>query len=243
MGNIEVLEGYARAMTGLLSGYENIANLLFEKGKAIEGEKVQELQKLKEEEDIDFILQDTAGLIKQSHQGLHRIKSIVSGLKRFSRMEDESRATMYINEEIENMLVLMHSKLNEKVCLIEKDFQSKRPLQCSPVQIGQVLLNLVTNAVDALPNIGGVIRISTADTEEELVIRIADNGSGIDPAHVSKLFTPFFTTKPIGVGTGLGLAISYGIVKSHAGSIEVESAIGKGTSFIVKIPFMRPRGG
>jgi signal transduction histidine kinase len=237
MGNIEVLEGYARAMTGLLSGYESIASLLFEKGQAIEGEKVQELQKLKEQEDIDFILQDTAGLIKQSHQGLHRIKSIVSGLKRFSRMEDESRATMNINEEIENLLVLMQSKLNEKTCSIKKDFLAKKPLKCSPVQIGQVLLNLVANAVDALPSKGGEICISTADTESELIIRVADNGSGIDPDNVSKLFTPFFTTKPIGLGTGLGLAISYGIIKSHEGSIEVESEIGKGTCFTVKIPF------
>jgi two-component system NtrC family sensor kinase len=108
-------------------------------------------------------------------------------------------------------------------------------LFCSAGRINQVLMNLITNAVDAMGGDGKIV-ITTSQTSEVFKISVRDSGAGIPEAIRSKIFDPFFTTKPVGQGTGLGLAISYGIVQEHGGSIEVQSEEGVGTEFLVQIP-------
>jgi signal transduction histidine kinase len=112
-------------------------------------------------------------------------------------------------------------------------------ITCSPTKINQVVLNLVANAIDAC-HAGGKVTIRSRTTRSGIEVEISDNGSGIDPIVRDKIFDPFFTTKPQGQGTGLGLSISHGIVADHGGTITVESAIGKGTTFIVRLPLVAP---
>jgi len=104
-----------------------------------------------------------------------------------------------------------------------------------PNQLQQVFTNIVLNAYQAMPN-GGQIHIVTRNADKEVEILISDTGQGIAPESLKHVFDPFFTTKEVGQGTGLGLSVSYGIVKSHGGKIEVESAVGAGSTFIVKLP-------
>ena len=96
-------------------------------------------------------------------------------------------------------------------------------------------MNILVNAKQAVEK-DGKIKICTRATDEAITVKITDNGCGISQENIEKLFNPFFTTKPVGVGTGLGLSISFGIVKTHQGSLNVESELGKGTSFIITLP-------
>ena len=109
------------------------------------------------------------------------------------------------------------------------------PVQCHPGRLSQVFMNVLSNACQAIRD-RGEIRIRTSTDNGEAVIEIEDDGSGIRKEHLGKVFEPFFTTKAVGQGTGLGLSISYGIVQQHQGSIQVESEVGQGTRFCVRLP-------
>ena len=110
---------------------------------------------------------------------------------------------------------------------------------CHPGKINQVFLNLLVNAIQACER-GGIVTARTrAEPGAGVVVEVQDNGCGISPEHRSRLFEPFFTTKPVGQGTGLGLSVSFGIVRDHGGAIEVESEVGRGSTFRVRLP-LRP---
>ncbi len=109
-------------------------------------------------------------------------------------------------------------------------------IQADHAQIMQVLVNLIENAVDAMPQGGRVVVRTLKEPPAMVTIEIEDNGTGIPPEDLKKLFTPFFTTKPIGKGTGLGLPIVYGIVKMHRGQIMVRSEVNQGTAFVIQLP-------
>src|SRR5690606_11006741 len=115
------------------------------------------------------------------------------------------------------------------------DLAPLTPITCDPGKVNQVLLNLLTNALDACED-GGTITLRTRSAADGVEVHVIDTGLGIDPAIRDKVFDPFFTTKPVGKGTGLGLSISYGIVREHGGTIEVESVPGEGTHFTVSLP-------
>jgi len=104
-------------------------------------------------------------------------------------------------------------------------------------QIEQVLINLIANAIQAMPN-GGELRIGLERQNGDAIMQVSDSGSGIAPEHLTRIFDPFFTTKPEGEGTGLGLSVSHGIIACHHGDIQVESEIGEGTTFTIKLPIV-----
>jgi signal transduction histidine kinase len=107
--------------------------------------------------------------------------------------------------------------------------------------VNQVFLNLLLNAVQSCADAGGRIVVRTHLDAEAAVVEIEDNGCGIEPAHVPRVFDPFFTTKPVGQGTGLGLSVSYSIVRDHGGAITVDSQVGRGSVFRVRLPLLPPR--
>ena len=113
-------------------------------------------------------------------------------------------------------------------------------VECLPFQINQVFLNLLVNAAQSIDG-RGTITVSTGCSDDSVWIKIADSGKGIEPAHLKRIFEPFFTTKPVGVGTGLGLSVSYSIVRRHGGSLEVDSEVGKGTTFTIRLPVIGQR--
>jgi two-component system NtrC family sensor kinase len=130
----------------------------------------------------------------------------------------------------------------EQVAFV-RQFDPELPLiQADAAQLQQVFVNLFNNSADAMEK-GGTITISTHPSDAQSVeIRISDTGCGIPTENISKLFTPFFTTKPIGKGTGLGLSIVYGIIKLHHGQIMVNSQVGQGTTVIITLPVRLPDG-
>jgi two-component system NtrC family sensor kinase len=172
--------------------------------------------------------------LEEMQEGLGRVKELVLDLRTFSRLDEGEFKTVDVVETIDAVLLLLKHKMNGRI-LVEKHFVAERELYCYAGRLHQVLMNLISNAVDAIAGEGKII-LATSQTPEDFLISVRDTGAGIAEAIRSKIFDPFFTTKPVGQGTGLGLAISYGIVADHGGSIEVESELGVGTEFIVKIP-------
>ena len=120
-------------------------------------------------------------------------------------------------------------------CEIKRHLGEVKPILGNFGQIQQVIVNMLINAKQAMPD-GGIIRIATKQQDKQLELSIADTGCGISNENIEKLFTPFFTTKEVGVGTGLGLSISYGILQDHEADINVQSKLGKGTTFTMHFP-------
>ncbi|AWN37069.1 response regulator [Methylobacterium radiodurans] len=166
--------------------------------------------------------------------GLTRIQDLVLNLRKFSRLDEGERALVNVPEAIETVLALIQHKLGTRIG-VERDFAGRPEIRCTPALLNQVVMNILSNAADAMPE-GGTIRIATRATEETDEIRISDTGPGIPESLREKIFEPFFTTKPVGSGTGLGLAIAYSVVQAHSGVLSVETAPGGGACFVIGIP-------
>jgi signal transduction histidine kinase len=184
---------------------------------------------------IEFVLSDIDDLVRESLDGCDRVKKIVQDLKSFSRVDQATRQTVDIHECLDSTINIIWNELKYKA-KIDRKYEATVPIACFPQQLNQVFMNLLINASHAIDK-EGVITIKTWQDEEALFVAISDTGSGIAPENVGRIFEPFFTTKDVGKGTGLGLSIVYDIVtKNHHGDILVDSTLGQGTTFTVKIP-------
>jgi signal transduction histidine kinase len=193
-----------------------------------------EVQQFKNNKDLTFSMQEVNELLKGIEEGASRTTEIVKGLRNFSRLDQNVIKKADMNEGIESTLTLLHSVYKDKIT-IEKDYGDIPEIECLPGQINQVLMNILSNAIQAIPDKGEIF-IKTREEKDVVIISIRDTGSGISDEIKHKIFDPFFTTKEVGKGTGLGLSISYGIIERHNGKIEVNSEIGKGTQFIISLP-------
>lgn len=167
-----------------------------------------------------------------------RIMEIVKSLRIFGR-EDISEGEMKagdIHIGIDSTLLLLNSKIKNKIDVI-KEYGDIPEIKCFPNQLNQVFMNILVNAVHAIPEYGK-IWIKTYSDNEKIYIKIKDNGNGIKKENLEKIFDPGFTTKGVGIGTGLGLSIVYNIIEKHNGKIYVESEEGKGTEFTIEIPIV-----
>jgi|GEM_PF-457168 len=183
---------------------------------------------------IDYIREDSVNLIRESIDGAERVKKIVQDLKSFSHVDDKAFIMADIRNILDTTLNIVWNELKYKANL-KKEYGEVPLTICNPGQIGQVFMNLLVNAAQALENYGE-ITIRTWHDKTHIYVSISDSGCGISEEHKKRLFEPFFTTKEIGKGTGLGLSISYDIIRKHNGEILVASKKGKGTIFTVKIP-------
>lgn len=204
-----------------------------------------ELLRLLEEIDIEFISTDIPQAISQSIHGIRDVSRIVQSMKEFSHPGSQSAKVFDVKKAIENTVAISKAEWRN-VAEVEMDFSEETPqITCIPGAINQVLLNMVVNAAHAIgeakrPGVGK-ITLKTQKQEELLLIQISDTGTGIPEEISSKVFDPFFTTKQVGRGTGQGLAISWDIiVKKHGGSIEIDTALGKGTTFSIRLPISPP---
>lgn len=197
-------------------------------------EAINALAAFSEQEDLAFLIEDGQTLIDETTEGIVRVRDIVAGLKSFARVDTGEKESANINECIESTLKILGNQ-TKYTCTVEKQLGDIPVIHCFPGKLNQVFMNLIVNAVHAVGD-GGVIRIASVWENNQVVIRIADNGKGIPAENIPNLFTPFFTTKPVGEGTGLGLSISMGIVEEHGGAIDVNSEVGKGTVFTVRLP-------
>jgi len=159
---------------------------------------------------------------------------IVQDLKSLSREDRETKELASINQVVEGALSIVWNQIKHKARL-EKELGQVPSVPCFPSQLGQALLNLLSNAAQAV-EAGGLIRVRTGVRDEAIFIEVEDNGCGMPPEVQRRMFEPFFTTKPRGVGTGLGMAVVRRTMERHDGRVEVRSAPGEGTLFRLWLP-------
>jgi polar amino acid transport system substrate-binding protein len=171
--------------------------------------------------------------------GANRTKKIVGDLRNFAKKDEDGLTdNVDINELIKNNLNLTNKQIKKHACLeIELD-ENIPQFKGNINKLEQVFLNLVMNASEAMENEGGLIKVKTGfdKIKNEVYVIVSDNGCGMSEATLKNIFDPFFTTKRQCGGIGLGLSITYGIIKDHKGTIEVNSKVGEGTTFIIRIP-------
>jgi PAS domain S-box-containing protein len=201
-------------------------------------EALEELRRIKKFKKIDFILEDVASVIEESIEGTERVKSIVQDLKDFSHQDKGKLVEYDLNNSLKSTLNIVWNELKYKAEVIQ-DLGHLPLVRCYPQQLNQVWMNLLVNAAHAITD-KGQITVRSYQTNDDVFLEISDTGSGIPPENLKKIFEPFFTTKEVGKGTGLGLSLSYRIIERHGGSIEVQSQIGKGTVFRVRLPIQGP---
>ena len=209
-------------------------------------QQLAELNEYKASHDFDERLSELTQLTDNIIEGSRRISGIVRSLRQFSRLDEADMKEIDIRENIESTLILLHHKISKDI-IISKNYGELPPVPCYPAKISQVLMNILSNAIDAVLPKAGMgeqceIAISTGDRElggnRYAVVTISDTGTGIAPEAMKKIFDPFFTTKPVGRGMGLGLSISNNIIREHGGKIEVQSTPGSGTTFTILLPLI-----
>ncbi|PLX16839.1 MAG: hypothetical protein C0599_14565 [Salinivirgaceae bacterium] len=170
-------------------------------------------------------------------EGIERVVDIVKSLGRYSRNEDMPHEKISLHEVIDDTLLMLYYKYKNRIEIIKK-YQVKEPFVfANEGQLHQVAMNLIINAIQAIPDKGEII-IETKKVGEKLQMSIKDSGIGIKDNVLKNIFDPFFTTKDPGEGTGLGLSISKKIIQEHNGSIQVESMLQKGTTFVIQLPIV-----
>lgn len=179
-------------------------------------------------------LEEATDLVQDSIDGLGDLTELAQGLKDFSRLDRAHQGEFDVHEGLDKTLLIAKNKLKSKVS-VHKHYGEVPKIHCSPSQINQIFLNLLTNAADAIEE-NGEILVRTWSEDDKVHISIADTGCGIEEDVLPKIWNPFFTTKEVGKGTGLGLSIVNRIVNSHGGELQVESAVGKGTNITVVLP-------
>jgi PAS domain S-box-containing protein len=227
--NMNSLRGYVDSLFELIDGYDR---LLAGTPAAASAEQ------LKKQADLDYLKEDVVALVKESMDGLKRVKDIVQALKDFSHVGETDWQMADLHQGLESTINIAHNEIKYKASVV-KEYGQLPLVKCLASQLNQVFMNLIVNAAQAIKE-SGVITIRTGAEEGWVWVSIGDTGSGIAPENLSRIFEPFFTTKPVGQGTGLGLSLSYSIVHKHGGRIEVESEVGKGTTFTVHLPVEPP---
>lgn len=227
--NLRTLKKYVASLFELITLYESAEVALCKNSEAF-----TQAQQFKREKDLDFLRQDLANLLAESQEGITRVKTIVQDLKDFSHVDQATWQWTDLNHGIESTLNVVWNELKYKARVV-KEYGRLPEVRCLPQQLNQVFMNLLVNAAQAIEE-RGTITIRTFARDDRVNIVISDTGSGIAPANLSRIFDPFFTTKPVGMGTGLGLSLAHTIIEKHQGSIEVESELGKGTTFHIDLP-------
>ncbi len=228
--NLSTLTKYVGDILNLVEAYESADGVL--KGAPA---MYQEILNIREEIEIDYLKEDLHALIDESLEGVDRVKRIVRDLKDFSHVDEAEWQEADLHKCLDSTLNIVHNEIKYKA-EVRKEYGELPLIYCMPSQLNQVFMNLLVNAVHAIED-HGVITIRTGTLGDGRVsIEISDTGMGIPPENLNKLFDPFFTTKPVGEGTGLGLSLSFGIIEKHKGRIEVESEMGKGSTFRIFLP-------
>jgi two-component system NtrC family sensor kinase len=220
-------------------GIEDIQKFINEMQTVINGdESLEEIKstwkKSMQKYDLIFLLEDFSDLSSETSEGLERVKQIVADLRTFSREDTAEKVVVDINDTLRAAINILENQTKYHA-KITTDYSDIPKILGFSGKLNQVFTNLISNANQAVDD-NGSINISTKITNKWILISIADNGHGITEDNLKQLFTPFFTTKPIGEGTGLGLSISHGIIKEHGGNILVSSQPEVGTTFTVQIP-------
>ena len=237
--NLKTLSDYIEDIMGLFKEYRKIISNLKKNSDICAplseiSEQLKRIVDLENEVDLEFVLKDIFDLIDESKEGTERIKKIVQDLKDFAHPGQDKPKFADINQNIDSTVNVVWNELKYKADVI-KDYGDLPRVQCYPQLLNQVFMNLLINAVQSIEK-RGEINIKTRANNGYVEIKISDTGSGIPKENLNRIFDPFFTTKDVGKGTGLGLNVAYNIIKKHHGKIDINSDVGKGTTFAIKIP-------
>jgi two-component system, NtrC family, sensor kinase len=232
--NFGTLEGYIANILEMLKAYEDA------EASISSPDMQKKVRAMREHIELDFLKEDIPALMKESKEGIVRVRKIVQDLKDFSRVDAHQEWQWAdLHRGIDSTLNIVNNEVKYKADIV-KNYGDLPEVECLPSQINQVIMNIVVNAAHAIGPERGTITISTGTgtgtSGQHVWIEIKDNGAGIPKDIQSRIFDPFFTTKPIGTGTGLGLSLSYGIVQKHHGHIEVDSEPGVGSIFRIILP-------
>jgi signal transduction histidine kinase len=197
--------------------------------------------RLEAQMDLPFVRDFLPRLFETTQAGLRRVRDIVGNLRDFARLDEADFQEADLNAAVRATLEILGPEFAAHKVRLQTHLGELPPVLCHPAKINQVFLNVLLNAVQACAP-GGTVEVRTALCPEGVEVAVRDDGSGIAPEHLPRLFEPFFTTRPVGQGKGLGLAVSFGIVRDHGGSIDVESAAGKGSVFRIRLPLRPPFG-
>ena len=184
--------------------------------------------------DIDYLLSDYQNLAVETIEGLERVKQIVADLKSFTRQDGGRKSAVDVNDCLRAALNILNNQTKYHA-RVEASYGELPEIQGYFGKLNQVFVNLIANANQAVDE-NGLIRVASRAGDGWVEVEVSDNGHGIAAEHMQYLFTPFFTTKPVGKGTGLGLSISHNAVQDHGGEILVDSEPGQGTTFTVRLP-------
>ncbi len=196
---------------------------------------LKDVKSMLRDDDLEASLEEAEDLVRDSIAGLADLTEMAQSLKDFSRLDRAPISSFDVNAGLDKTLVIAKNIVKSKAD-VRKFYGEIPEIECSPSQINQVFLNIITNAAQAIESHGEIVITTRLDDPEHVSIRIIDTGCGISPENLSKIRDPFFTTKEVGTGTGLGLSIVDEIIRSHGGELVVESQVGKGSAFTVVLP-------
>jgi PAS domain S-box-containing protein len=240
--NLRFLKDAFQDLSGVLAGYDRLLEAA--KAKTSLSQIVQEVSSAVENTEACYLLEEIPKAIEQSLEGVTRVSQLVSAMKEFSHSGTKEKTPLDLNHAIQSTITVSRNEW-KYVADLETEFDPSLPLvSCQPGEFNQVILNLIVNAAHAIADVAkhggpqkGTISVQTRDCEDCVEIRVRDTGPGIPEKVRSRIFEPFFTTKEIGKGTGQGLAIARSVVvDKHQGSIDFETAEGKGTAFVIRLP-------
>ncbi|MBI2278085.1 MAG: PAS domain S-box protein [Dechloromonas sp.] len=229
--NLGTLHNYVDELLKLQESYEKL------EGNPNDPELLEAVRQQRATADLDFLRQDIPVLMRETADGVQRVRQIVKDLKDFSHVDEAEWQESDLHACLDSTLNVVWNELKYKAKVV-KEYGELPLVSCIPSQLNQVFMNLLVNAAQAISG-QGTITIRTGSADDRVWVEVADTGQGIAPEHLKRIFDPFFTTKPVGKGTGLGLSVSYGIIKKHGGQIDVSSEPGHGTRFRVWMPIAR----
>ncbi len=241
--NIALLEKKASQVEKMFSVFSDVFDF-YEAFKGISDEPHEAFKKKLDEIDqligttrFEKFLDEFPRVIAEMKDGVERTQKIVEDLRNFSRLDESKFKEISVTDSIESTLNILKNEYKNRV-VIHRNFGTLPPVFCNPGHVNQVLMNLLTNAFQAIEG-NGDVWIRTTAGANNILVSIKDNGKGIPYEIQHKVYDPFFTTKPVGKGTGLGLSISYKILEAHKGTIFFESEPGKGTEFKITLPIRK----
>jgi PAS domain S-box-containing protein len=240
--NTRFLQGGFTDVLSLIGKYHDLLKIT--KGGAVSPEVISEIEKAEGDTDLQYLSEEIPKAIQQSLEGIDRVAKIVRAMKEFSHPGTKEKIAVDINRAIDTTITVSRNEW-KYVAEMVTAFDPSLPLvPCLPGELNQVILNVITNAAHAISDIvgdgssgKGIITVNTRHDGNWAEIRISDTGTGVPKEIRAKIFDPFFTTKEVGKGTGQGLAITRSVVvNKHGGTIDFETEVGKGSTFIIRLP-------
>lgn len=234
--NLAVLERDLAGVLEMMTAYESACEPLAQ----VAPECLARIQALSDDLDWPYVRENLNRMITKTREGVQRVAMIVQKMRGMARTSPTKMEPALLRDLVESAAEMVQGRVRQHSVELVIETEDVPKITCTPAEMGQVVLNLVVNAIQAVeearPSQGGRVVVRLRAEPGCQIIEIIDNGVGIPPEIRPHLFDPFYTTKPVGEGTGLGLSISHGIVTGHGGRIEVESATGQGTCFRIRLP-------